>query len=304
MTGESSAARPDASAVREQAYPHPLPTPLVETDWLAARLGSPTLRLFDCSIVREDRPDGSYALVSGHAHWQRAHIPGSVFLDVQKDFGSARGGIPTLERLAQRFMAYGIGDGMRVVLYDRGNHACAARVWWLLRLCGFDAACVLNGGWRKWTGEGRPVDADVPVFAPATFALQPRPRLLADKQQVLAALGDASTVLIHALSPTVFSGRLQVFPRRGHIPGSHNVFCDWLIDAETGAYVPQTRLRELFAPTGALTARRVITYCGGGIAASSDALALVTLGCENVALYDGSLAEWAADPALPLQSDS
>lgn len=293
--------------MREQAYPNPLPTPLVETDWLASRLGCTDLRLFDCSIVREDRPDGSYALVSGRKQWQLSHIPGSGFLDLQGEFSdpasNTRAKMPDVQRLAQLFMAKGIGDGTRVVLYDRGNHACAARLWWMLRLCGFDEAYVLNGGWRKWCLEGRPCDTSEPNYPAGRFTPMPRPQLIADKHQVLAAVDDKTVVLIHALPPPIFSGQLKVFPRAGRIPGSRNVFCDWLIDAETGAYVPQTRMRELFAPTGALSARQVITYCGGGIAASSDALALMTLGCENVALYDGSLAEWTSDPALPMECD-
>ena len=180
---------------------------------------------------------------------------------------------------------------------------CAARVWWMLRLCGFDNCFVLDGGWRKWCKEGRAVSSEPTCWPPGSFPIRPRPHLLADKQQVQAALGDNKTLLLHALPPPVFSGALKVFARAGRIPGSRNVFCDWLIDSASGAYLNQDSLRDVFGPSGALNAPQVITYCGGGIAASSVALALVMLGCDNVALYDGSLAEWTADPALPMETD-
>lgn len=291
-------AEPGASAA--------LPSPLVDTGWLAAQLGAPDLRIFDCSVVRRDNPDGTYAFVTGRPLWEEAHIPGSQFIDVPGELSDPAAAtslmMPALADFARIMAEKGIGDGTRVVLYDNSNHAWAARVWWMLRVCGFDSAAVLDGGWQKWCAEGRQASSAVCKYAPASFTLRPRPHLMAGKQTVLDALGKRDIALIHALPPPIFEGKVKAFPRPGRIPGSRNVWCDTLLDPATRTYKRREQLRELFAPSGALEASAVITYCGGGIAASSDALALVALGAENVAVYDGSLAEWTADPNLPLET--
>lgn len=284
----------------------PLPTPLVSTAWLAAELGAPDLRIFDCSVVRRDNPDGTYAFVSGRSQWEAAHIPGSQFLDVPGELSDPQAAtslmMPAVADFARTMAEKGVGEGTRVLLYDNSNHAWAARVWWMLRVCGFDAAAVLDGGWQKWQAEARPSVTGGEAYSPARFTPQPRPQLLAGKQDVLAALGRRGVALIHALPPPIFEGKVRAFPRPGRIPGSRNVWCDSLVDPVTRTYKPHAQLRQAFATSGALAADRVITYCGGGIAASSDALALVALGVENVAVYDGSLAEWTADPSLPLET--
>ncbi len=280
-------------------------TPLVDTDWLAAHLGAADLRIFDCSMVRQDNADGSYAFVNGHAAWQAGHIAGSVHVDVGSALSDRTAAfpltMPPIDELAARFGALGIGDDSRVVLYDSANHGWAARVWWLLRVCGFDNAAVLNGGWKKWCVEQRTISTAATVYAPATLTARPRPALMVGKDEVLAALGRNDTRLILALSPAVWSGKLQLFRRAGRIPGSVNVHCDALLDPVTNTYLPTAQLRQLFAAAGTLDGSKAITYCGGGIAACSDALALALLGVSDVAVYDGSLSEWTADPALPME---
>lgn len=289
------------------AHPAAFPAPLVDTAWLAAHLDAPDLRIVDCSVVRQDKPDGTYAFVSGRPAWEQGHIPGSIFVDVPGELSDPKAAtslmMPPLADFVRSMAHKGIGDDTRVVLYDNSNHAWAARVWWMLRVCGFDQAAVLNGGWQKWCAEGRPVSTAVSAYPPTQLTARPRPQLMADKQTVQAALGDQRVSLIYALSPAAHSGAAKLFPRAGRIPGSKNVYCEFLLDPQTKTYLGTDQLRELFAPTGALAAGKVITYCGGGIAASSDALALTALGVENVAVYDASMAEWSADPALPLETD-
>jgi thiosulfate/3-mercaptopyruvate sulfurtransferase len=283
-----------------------LPSPLVSTDWLAAHLDRSELRVLDCAVVMRTAPDGSYSFVGGRDEWLAGHVPGSMFVDVLGELAAKDSPLPMMmpppEQFAATMAGFGVGDGTVVVLYDRSNHAWAARVWWMLRACGFDAA-VLDGGWQKWTAEGRPTSVAAGSYPRGRFEPRPRPELFATKRQVLDSLGRADVTLINSLSPEEHRGTAPTrLPRAGRIPGSRNVYCQSLIDPVSKAYWPPEKLKQLFEQAGALGSERAITYCGAGIAASSDALALTVLGVEHVAVYDGSLAEWTADPTLPMQT--
>ena len=284
-----------------------LPSTLVSTDWLAANLGQPQLRILDCSVVMRTAPDGSYSFVGGRKEWAESHIPGSVFVDVLGELVAKDTPLPMMMPAANDFAAttesYGVGAGTEVVLYDRSNHAWAARVWWMLRACGFDAAAVLDGGWQKWLAESRPTSTATTTYPRGRFEPRLRPELFATKQHVLDSLGNPEVAIVNSLSPEEHRGAAPTrFPRAGRIAGSSNVYCQSLIDPVTKTYLPAPKLRELFAEAGALDGHRAITYCGAGIAASSDAFALKLLGVAHVAVYDGSLAEWTADPSLPMET--
>ena len=282
--------------------------PLVETAWLAEHLHDPDLRILDCSVVMNFRDDGTYFFTSGRENWEKGHIPGSQHVDVLTELSDPDSPVnlmmPPMEKFAEIMAGRGIGAGTRVVLYDALNHAWAARVWWMLRVCGFDEAAVLNGGWKKWQAEQRKTSTESVTFPQAEFVPKPRPQLMVTKQEVLNSLHNDEISIINALSPESHSGKVQHFPRRGRIPGSKNVFCQLLVDPKSQAYIDRDAMRKLFQPTGALDTGRVITYCGGGIAASSDALALTLLGVDNVAVYDGSMSEWTADPATPMETEN
>ena len=283
-----------------------LPAPLVSTEWLAANLDSPDVRVIDCSVVMRPTDDGGYTFVGGADEWQQGHIPGSVFVDVLRDLAAKDHPLPMMmpaaEEFAKAMSRLGLSDGSRVVLYDRSNHAWAARVWWMLRYCGFERAAVLNGGWNKWVAEGHPVSVEGSAPAEGKLTVDVNARLFADKRDVVDALRDSGTCLINALSPEEHTGESSRFARAGRIPGSENVYCQSLVDPATHAFLAEETLRERFEATGALAASRAITYCGAGIAASSDALILTLLGHGDVAVYDGSLSEWANDPDVPMET--
>jgi thiosulfate/3-mercaptopyruvate sulfurtransferase len=278
---------------------------LVDTGWLATHLGEADLRVYDCSVTLVPIAGGMRP-ESGRAAWAAAHVPGSGYLDLIADLSDRASALPFMmppaAQCAEVFGRHGIGPGTRVVLYDAGGHMWATRVWWMLRALGFDAAAVLDGGLAKWRAEGRPLSDQPPRYPAAGFAPQPRPGLFVDKQHVQAALGSPGVCLVNALSADEHAGRVSRTPRPGRIPGSGNVPAGSLVDPATGAYLPLDVLRAKFQAAGALDRGRVVTYCGGGIAATSAAFTLIRLGASEVAVYDGSLVEWSSDHALPMET--
>ena len=283
------------------------PQHLVETGWLATHLHDPAVRVLECTVYLHpaDVP-GGFRVESGRAKWAEGHIPGAGFVDLQEELSdrasTLRFMMPPAAQFAEAMGRAGVGPGVRVILYDRAVNMWAARVWWMLRAFGFDEAAVLNGGFKKWTREGRPVGTDAGTCPLRTFTPRPRPGLIADKAGVLAAVGTPGVCVLNALTEEQHRGTGGTsYARPGRISGSVNVAARDLVDPETHAYLPADVLRAKFEAAGALDAKRVVTYCGAGIAASSDALVLTLLGRDDVAVYDASLSEWASDPGLPME---
>lgn len=275
-----------------------LPTPLVSTQWLADHLGADDLLVIDASVLRAEQPNGRPGYVTGHeVYLVDGHIPGAVFADQLEEFADPDGRFavtkPDAERFAAAAGALGIGPGTTVVVYDRVFGQWAARFWWLLRSFGFDNAAVLDGGWTKWIEEQRPTDTGHVEPTADAFLVRERPELWASKAEVESIVsGDIGATLVSANTKLEFTGE----EGKGHIPGSINVPLGRVLDRDSNTLLSADALAPLFADVDG----RVITYCNSGIAAASDALALVVLGHEDVAIYDGSLAEWSADPDAPL----
>lgn len=241
--------------------------------------------MLDCHARARPRAGGGYDFEPGRDRYDRGHIPGAVFADVVGELSSQDADLPLMlpepHALADAMGRYGVGEASRVVLYDASIGLWAARVWWVLRAYGFSDASVLDGGWRKWRAEGRPVSTDVPRPAPARFVPRRDPSVVATRAQVAAAAESGEARVLCALDEAP-----DAIPGSSSLPGSS------LVDPATFAFLPRERLRELLGDAGALAAPRVVTYCDAGALASLDALVLTLLGQTEVAVYDGSLAEW------------
>jgi thiosulfate/3-mercaptopyruvate sulfurtransferase len=281
-----------------------LTSPLVSTQWLADHLGSEGLLVADASVVNFTQPNGRVGYLSGHEQYLLdGHVPGAVFADLIEELSDPEGVYPFTRPDAERFAAaageLGVGAETTVVVYDSAVGQWAARLWWLFRAFGYDRVAVLDGGLKKWIAEGRELALGHVEPVAARFTAVPRPELWVDKADVEAVVrGEREAALVCSTPPKEFTGEVSSRSRAGHIPGSTSAPAAFLVDREHNTVLDAEALRERLAP--ALGAPQIITYCGGGIAAASSALALTLLGERSVAVYDGSLNEWAADPDAPL----
>lgn len=291
--------------------PQPEPGFLVSTDWLASHLDDANLRILDSTVyLRAPAPDAdrrNFTQESGRTDYEAGHIPGALFADLVRDFSDTSAKFPFTKPSAEQFAAslgaLGVNNNTHVVCYDGSGTMWATRMWWLLRAFGHDNASVLDGGIKKWTAEGRPTSTEIPAVQPAQFTPNERPERWATKDDVLAAINDGQACVINSLTEEQHAGSTASYGRPGHIAGSVNVSSRGLTEPSTGAYLPLDTLRTRFESAGASSAGRIITYCGGGIAATSGAFVLALLGQENVAVYDNSLSEWGRDESLPMETE-
>ena len=285
------------------------PDQIVSTDWLAQNTNQSGLRVFDCTVYLhyEEGTGRPYRVESGRADYDAGHIPGSGFLDLQGDLSyndsPFRFTMLPLDELARRFGAHGIGDETRVVLYSRKNMQWATRIWWMLRSVGFDNAAILDGGWDKWSLEDRPVESNETRYEAASLTCRPRPSLFVGKDDVNSAIGDLATCTLNALSAELHSGQTHRYGRPGRIPGSVNVPAADLQIGEAKVLADAATVAGKFSDVGASPDKRIILYCGGGIAATLDAFLLHQLGYENLTVYDNSMSEWATNDSLPIERD-
>ena len=281
---------------------------LVSTDWLKAHLDDPDLRIVDATVFLRPQQDRTMAVESGRQDYDKEHIPGAVFADIAGDLSDPstplRFMLPKPDEFAAAMSALGIGNNHRVVIYSSDHVMWATRLWWMFKVFGFDKAAVLNGGLAKWRAEGNAVTADVPAHPSASFTPAFRPELVAARDDVNEAVDAEGTCLLNALPEEIHRGTSPIhYGRPGHITGSVNVSAFNLLDPVSGTFLPAEDLRSHFAPVLSSDVAQIISYCGGGIAATTDAFALALLGQENVSVYDASLQEWSADESLPMSTE-
>ena len=280
---------------------------LISTEDLARRLGAPGLRLFDCTTYLKPCPEGGYNAESGRANYDKGHIPGAAYLDLSAELSdrnsTLRFTLPPLDALTRAFAAKGIGHGTFVVLYSHASPVWASRIWWMLRAVGFDDAAILDGGLDKWKAEKRPLVAEASSYPAATLSLRARPEIFVGKEEIKAAIGKGDSLTLNALSHEQHKGTGGViYGRPGRIAGSSCVPAASLFGPDK-ALKPIAELRAAFEGVGAAPGKRVLVYCGGGIAATLDAFVLTAiLGHKNVSVYDNSMQEWSNDASLPMET--
>jgi thiosulfate/3-mercaptopyruvate sulfurtransferase len=277
---------------------------LLSTEALAAKLRGDCskLRLFDVTVTLVPNPPG-YKAVSGLDGFLKEHIQGAAFMDIPEDFSDTSSGLgftlPSAAALQVAYQAAGIDDDSEVVFYSHDHMMWATRAWWMLYSCGHRNVAVLDGGFARWQAEGRDTTSELPQWPRGEMSVSLDSQRWTDKQETLDAINDAGVCTINALSPGVYGGTAKMhYGRKGHITNSKNVYYSDLLD--DGCFRSAKELKQVFSDKGVLQHPRVIAYCGGGISATIDALALTLIGHDDVAVYDGSMSEWVKDESLPL----
>jgi len=274
--------------------------PLVSTDWLAAHLDDPKVRIIDASF----KMPGILPLPKDD--YLAGHIPGAVFFDVDavSDHGNPLPHMfPSAEQFGRDVGALGVGNDDTVVVYDSGSWVAGPRVWWMFLSYGHDKVRVLDGGLKKWRAEGRLVQSGVVTPRPATFNASFDPERVRTIQQMIDNVAGGGEQVIDARAGERFEGRVaEPRPglRSGHIPGSRNLPYNNLFDADTGAMKPLEELRTAFSAAGVELDKPIVTSCGSGVSALVLTLALYRLGARGIALYDGSWSEWGLLDGPPI----
>ncbi|MEX2647725.1 MAG: 3-mercaptopyruvate sulfurtransferase [Alphaproteobacteria bacterium] len=273
---------------------------LVSTDWLAANLAAPDLRVVDASwYLPTERRDPK-------AEYRAAHLPGAVFFDIDEIADTASPYphmLPAPEKFSARVRKLGLGDGNRIVAYDSGSMMAAPRVWWMFRVFGHDDIAVLDGGMAKWRAEGRSIEDLAPMPRERHFTARLNNLMVRDLAQVRANIDAGREQLVDVRAAGRFKGTApepRPGVRSGHIPGALNLPHDRLIDAESRTFLGPDSLRRRVADAGIDLSKPIVASCGSGVSACVLALALHLIGHRNTSVYDGSWSEWGGRGDTPI----
>jgi thiosulfate/3-mercaptopyruvate sulfurtransferase len=273
---------------------------LIETSDLAAHLDDPSLAIVDCRFDLKDTSAGERA-------YEIAHIPGAVYADVDRDLSAPKTGtngrhpLPEVDIFVATLGRLGIDAGSQVVVYDQDSGGFASRLWWMLRWLGHDGVALLDGGFAKWAAEQRPTKSGVEVRPPRVFVPHMRPEMVANATDVEGMVGKSGWRLIDARAPERFRGEVEPIDKvAGHIPGAVNVPFLENLDAK-GTFKSPADLAERFRnASGSTPTDHLVLYCGSGVTACQNLLALEHAGMHGAKLYPGSWSEWSSDPSRPM----
>ena len=272
-------------------------TPLVSVGWLRDRLGDAGVRVVDVRWYLTEPGRGREEYLAGH-------IPGAVYMDIDTDLSAPRGQgpgrhpLPSPAAFAAAAGRAGIRPDTHVVAYDAAGGAYAARLWWLLRYFGHERVSVLDGGWPAWQAAGGPAEAGESRVPTTSFTPRPNRALVVDAAAVERLRRDPRALLLDARATERYEGRVEpVDPRAGHIPGAVSAPYAGNLRPD-GTLLSADELRARYDALGATNAEQVVCYCGSGVTAAHNVLALHLAGRESL-LYEGSWSDWASDPARP-----
>jgi thiosulfate/3-mercaptopyruvate sulfurtransferase len=274
---------------------------LISVEGLAQFINEPDWVVVDCRFSLDDP-------ARGHCAYLENHIPGAVFTHIVEDLSgpvvpgqTGRHPLPEVDRLVAKFGAWGIGSQTQVVVYDDSGGAMAARLWWLLRWLGHETVAVLDGGYPAWVAAGQPVNPEIATSPPVIFTPNIQSQMLATTEDILRDFGDPGCKLVDSRDPERYRGEVEpIDPVAGHIPGAVNYPFAANIDSRGHTQLKQIlrgRFETLF---GFVPAERVTFYCGSGITAAHNVLAVAHAGLGMTRLYAGSWSEWIADPERPI----
>ncbi len=287
-------------------------TTLIDTGTFAGHLSDPAWVIVDCRFALDDEAWGAREYVA-------RHIPGAVYAHLAHDLSGEQSGrngrhpLPTPEVLTRTLGRFGITNGVQVVAYDQDTGMYASRLWWLLRWMGHARVAVLDGGFAKWMSEQRPTSTPTSTSmstsskeetrAPRPFSGSPRARMVVGVDEVARLVGHESARFVDARAPERYRGDVEPIDKvAGHIPGAVNHFFKQNLD-EQGTFRSAEELRERFATViGGATSEQVVCYCGSGVTACHNLLALEHAGLHGARLYAGSWSEWSSEPSRPVET--
>jgi len=277
---------------------------LISTSDLAAHFDDASWVVCDC---RHDLADAE----TGRRAYAESHVPGARFVHLDEDLSAPKTGkngrhpLPDPDKFVRRLGELGIDGAKQVIAYDASGGPYAARLWWMLRWLGHDNAAVLDGGWNAWVKAGNPVTAKLPAIKATKFIARPRADLARDAKSIAAGIGKPASLLVDARAPNRFRGENETLdPVAGHIPGAANRFFQLNLDAN-GSFKQAAVLRQEFvAVIGAQAPSDVVHYCGSGVTACHNLLAMEAAGLSGSRLYPGSWSEWCSDPSRPVATGS
>lgn len=274
---------------------------LISTAVLASHMDDPAYAIVDCRAKLDD-------LAWGAREHAASHIPGAVHADLTHDLSGAKTGsngrhpLPDPHVLVQTLGRLGIASGVQVVAYDQENGMFASRLWWLLRWLGHDAVAVLDGGFKKWVAEGRPVQGGETKRAARVLTGSPRAGMTVDVETVAARLDAGGPRLVDARAPERYRGDTEPIDKvGGHIPGAKNHFFQWNLDEQGLFRTPEELRAKITSSIGDVPADQIVCYCGSGVTACHNLLAFEHAGLTGAKLYAGSWSEWSSDPKRPTE---
>lgn len=270
---------------------------IVSKPWVLARMYEPDVTIVDCRFEL-GKPE------AGKEAYEREHIPGAIYLDLEKDLSSpvrehgGRHPLPDPEELSRTLAKNGITPETRIIAYDDQGGMYASRLWWLLKYLGHGQAFVMNEGFSAWKAAGYPVTADQPIRVPASYSYTLHPELLASMEDVRRAAGRDDAIVIDSRDPRRYQGFDETMdPVAGHVPGAKNKFWKLLLD-EHGKRIDVSRLQEHYKAFP--RDKEIIVYCGSGVSACPNFIGLKEAGYENVKLYAGSWSDWISFSENPI----